>query len=77
MLKNLEDESHVETRICQYEALKNGKGTHIAKQLVLGRIEGQNLLLDKYDLSSDDSIIPKVRDSEETDLKLLRRRLAS
>ena len=26
MLKNLEDDAHVNTRICQYEALKNGKG---------------------------------------------------
>src|SRR3972149_1124448 len=39
MLKNLEDDSHVKTRICQYEALKNGKGIYLAKQFVMGKIE--------------------------------------
>ena len=27
MLKNLEDDSHVNTRVSQYEAIKNGKGS--------------------------------------------------
>ena len=33
MLKSLEDESHVKTRLCQYEAYNNGKGIYIAKKL--------------------------------------------
>lgn len=35
MLRSLDDDSHVTTRICQYEALKNDKGVHIAKRFVL------------------------------------------
>lgn len=31
-LRSLDDDSHVKTRIAQYEALKNGKGVSIAKQ---------------------------------------------
>ncbi len=34
VLKNLEDDSHVKTRVCQYKALEDGKGIQIAKQLV-------------------------------------------
>ena len=44
-LRNLNDDSHVATRIAQYKATENEKGTHIAKQTVLKRIESQNLLL--------------------------------
>jgi CRISPR-associated protein Cas1 len=49
-LKALDDDSHVKTRICQYEAYKNRKGVEIAKQLVLGKIEAQTQLLRKYKL---------------------------
>jgi CRISPR/Cas system-associated endonuclease Cas1 len=42
VLKNLEDDAGVETRIAQYKALENGKGAHIAKQIVLGKILSQN-----------------------------------
>jgi CRISPR-associated endonuclease Cas1 len=45
MLKGLDDDSHVKTRVCQYEALKNGKGVEVAKQIVLAKIESQNQLL--------------------------------
>ena len=38
MLKNLEDDSHVKTRITQYEALKNGNGITIAKQIVISKL---------------------------------------
>jgi CRISPR-associated protein Cas1 len=54
VLKSLEDDSHVKTRICQYEALKNGKGLEIAKQIVLSKIEGQNMVLRKYGLGQLD-----------------------
>ena len=76
-LKNLEDDSHVKTRICQYEALKNGKGIHIAKQLVLRKIEGQNMLLNKYGLRCNDSLSLKVNSLTETDPKRLRQKLLS
>lgn len=50
VLRSLDDDSHVETRICQYEALSNGKGLEIAKQVVLAKLEGQNQVLKKYGL---------------------------
>ena len=34
ILKSLYDDSHVETRICQYRALENGKASEIAKKFV-------------------------------------------
>lgn len=77
VLKNLEDDAGVETRIAQYEALKNGKGVHIAKQIILGKILSQNLILKKYSLRPLDVIGIKERiDSlEDNDLAFLRRRL--
>jgi CRISPR/Cas system-associated endonuclease Cas1 len=44
-LKNLEDDSHVKTRVSQYQALENGKGIEIAKEIVKAKIEGQNRVL--------------------------------
>jgi CRISPR-associated protein Cas1 len=54
VLKSLEDDSHVKTRIAQYEALKNGKGIAIAKQIVLSKVQGQNMVLRKYGLEQLD-----------------------
>jgi len=73
MLKNLEDDSHVKTRICQYEALKNGKGRYLAKQFVAGKIEGQRSLLRKYGLG--EYSIGQVESILEPDLDVLRRKL--
>lgn len=53
-LKALDDDSHIETRIAQYEALKNGRGVSIAKQIVLGKIQGQNRILRKYGFKQHD-----------------------
>lgn len=39
MLKSLDDDSHVKTRICKYEASNNRKGVYIAKQIVLSKLE--------------------------------------
>lgn len=60
-LKSLEYDSHVKTRICQYEALKNGKGFEIAKKLVLSKIEGQNILLRKYGFRQHDLMMVKEK----------------
>ena len=46
----LDDYSHVNTRLKQYEAYKNRKGVEIAKQLVLAKIEAQTQMLRKYKL---------------------------
>jgi len=51
-LKNVEDDSHVRTRVCQYQALENGKGLKIAKEIVKAKIEGQNMVLRKYGLKA-------------------------
>jgi CRISPR-associated protein Cas1 len=63
MLKSLEDDSHVSTRLAQYKALDNGKGIAIAKQLVKSKVEGENMVLRKYGLRPLDNSIENV-DSE-------------
>jgi CRISPR-associated endonuclease Cas1 len=60
-LRSLEDDNHVKTRICQYEAMKNGKAVEIAKQIVLAKIEGQNQVLRKYGFRQHDMIQIKDR----------------
>ena len=63
ILKSLYDDSHVETRICQYRALENGKAFEIAKKFVIGKIEGQNQVLKKYGLRRIDfSVIETIKD---------------
>ena len=79
MLKNLDDDSHVKTRISQYEALKNGKGIDIAKQIVIAKILGQNQLLKKYGLRQHDVMRAKevIDEVGITDLPLLRNKLTN
>lgn len=76
-LRSLDDDSHVKTRIAQYEALKNGKGVSIAKQIVLGKIEGQNCILRKYGFRQHDMMLieKKITGVESSELKILRNRL--
>jgi CRISPR-associated protein Cas1 len=76
-LKSLDDDSHVKTRIAQYEALKNGKGPAIAKQIVLAKIEGQNFILRKYGFKQHDlmQIKNKVTRIQPADLKVVRNKL--
>jgi CRISPR-associated protein Cas1 len=69
MLKSLDDDSHVATRIAQYQALTNGKGVRIAKQLVLSKIEGQNQVLSKYGLKRHDFSLMKSIKSLKDDSK--------
>jgi CRISPR-associated protein Cas1 len=77
VLRNMEDDNHVETRIAQYEALTNGKGTEIAKQLVLSKIEGSQRVLRKYNLEplDVDIVHRQIRAISSTELKAFRRRL--
>lgn len=76
-LKSSEYDSHVKTRICQYEALKNGKGFEIAKNLVLSKIKGQNILLRKYGFRQHDltMVKEKLNKVEASRLAALRRKL--
>jgi CRISPR-associated protein Cas1 len=64
VLKSLENDSHVKTRIAQYEALKNGKGTEIARQIVLAKILGQNQVLRKRGLRQHDIMQIKKKIAE-------------
>jgi CRISPR-associated protein Cas1 len=79
VLKSLTDDSHVGTRICQYEALSNGKGLEAAKQFVLGKLGGCDELLKKYGLRRLDSFpySKQIRELDEKDLKTLRNKLTS
>jgi len=63
MLKSLDDDSHVKTRLKQYEAFNNDKGFYIAKQIVLSRIKGQNVLLNKYGLKTIDINVRQLIDN--------------
>jgi CRISPR-associated protein Cas1 len=60
MLRSLEDDGHVATRLKQYEAYKGSKGINIAKQVVLSKIGNQNKVLSKYGLEMHD--YDKIRD---------------
>jgi CRISPR-associated protein Cas1 len=77
ILKNLEDDSHVETRINQYKALDNKKGIEIAKQFITSKIEGNNQVLKKYGLMIDDIIRVKsqINSIESDSLEVVRRKL--
>jgi CRISPR-associated protein Cas1 len=75
MLKNLEDDAHVKTRICQYEATKNGKGEYLAKQFVIGKVEGQNRVLRKYGLDVKENVVKVLKFIKDDDLKSLSRKL--
>ena len=62
ILKNLEDDSHVKTRVSQYQAIENGKGVEVAKQIVNAKIQGQNMVLRKHGLKAIDRNIEEVKD---------------
>jgi len=70
MLRGFDDDSHVETRIAQYESLKTDKGIAIAKQLVLGKLTGQNMILRKYGLRQHDLITIKTKLDKITELDI-------
>jgi len=76
-LKSLDYDSHVKTRIRQYEAMKNGKGVEIAKKIVLSRIEGQNRILRKYGLRQHDLMRARetINQIESDKLIVVRKRL--
>jgi len=77
MLKSLEYDTHAETRLKQYEAYKNAKGIYIAKQIVLGKIEGQNQVLKKHGLETNENVSRIIETIEANSLQSLRRKLVS
>jgi CRISPR-associated protein Cas1 len=77
-LKNIEDDSHVKTRLCQYEAvLDNEKCMDIAKSFVTAKIKGQTNVLKKYNLdyAQNSNYLIQIENLEFTTLKLTRQKL--
>jgi len=77
VLRSLDDDSHLRTRIAQYETLKNSKGTQIAKTIVLSKIESQNIVLRNHCLEQHDlkTIKAKIENINSKNLKDVRKRL--
>jgi len=55
--------------------LKNGKAQYLAKQLVIGKIEGQNRVLRKHGLDVKENVVKVVEFIRYDDLKSLSRKL--
>jgi CRISPR-associated protein Cas1 len=78
MLRSLDDDTHVKTRLCQYEAFSNGKGIAIAKALVKTKYAGQNSVLRKYcQKEHDPKYLYKIDKIESDDLKQVRQLLTT
>lgn len=79
VLKNLEDDSHVETRVNQYRALSNKKGIEIAKQFIISKINGENQVLKKYGLITEDimKVKSQIESIESDSLEVVRRKLTA
>ncbi|MDT8782293.1 MAG: CRISPR-associated endonuclease Cas1 [Candidatus Bathyarchaeota archaeon] len=76
ILKSLSNDSHVKTRICQYEAYKDERSLGIAKIFLLAKLEGQDKLLKKYGLHRFDYLVyDKIKNLEVSDIHLARNKL--
>jgi CRISP-associated protein Cas1 len=78
LLKNVEDDSHVETRLCQYQAvLDEEKCMEIAKQFIISKVKGQNQVLKKYKLDTPRNMLSllQIENLKFENLKLTRRKL--
>jgi CRISPR-associated protein Cas1 len=70
------NQSHVQTRIAQYESLSNGKAPIIAKTILLSKLRGQNQILKKFGLRRIDfSIYERINALPTEDLNRLRAKL--
>jgi CRISPR-associated protein Cas1 len=80
MLRSIEDDSHVKTRLCQYQAvLDSEKCIEIAKSFVTAKIKGQNMVLKKYNLdcAQNSQYLNEVENLKFENLKLTRRKLTA
>jgi CRISP-associated protein Cas1 len=78
LLKNVEDDSHVETRVSQYQAVVDeNKCVEIAKQFVIAKIQGEISVLKKYDLdyTKNAHYLVEVEKLEFINLKQTRQKL--
>jgi CRISPR-associated protein Cas1 len=77
VLRSLDDDSYIKTRLAQYEAFKNGKAITIAKEIVYSKIQSQNVVLRKYGLEQHDLMMvkAKIQSLNSNNLKEIRKRL--
>ena len=76
MLKSLDDDSHVQTRVAQYQASLDERAFEIAKHIVMAKLDGQNIVLRKYGLEPHlDNFREKIERTETKNLELFRRRM--
>jgi CRISPR-associated endonuclease Cas1 len=76
MLRSLDDDSYVKTRICQYQASLDERAFSIAKSFIIAKLESQNIILRKYGLGAHlDNFKEIIEGSDSKSLELLRRRL--
>ena len=75
ILKSLEDDSYVQTRVNQYQALENGKGREIAKALIIAKAQGYNNVLSKFGLRPVGFVKGDVNAIEAEDTRTFRRKL--
>jgi CRISPR-associated protein Cas1 len=76
MLRSLDDDSHVQTRIAQYQASLDERAFEIAKSLITAKLESQNIILRKYGLDPHlDDFKGSIERTETNSLELFRRRI--
>jgi len=77
VIKALDDDSHVKTRLCQYETVKNSLGLEVVKKIVYAKLKGQNQVLRNHGFRQHDlmGIKTKIRSVQPSDLTTLRKRL--
>lgn len=76
MLRSFDDDSHIETRIAQYQASLDERAYSIAKSFVSAKLDSQNVILRRYGLEPHlDDFKGVIERSQVKSLELLRRRL--
>ena len=75
ILRSLEDDSYVRTRVKQYEALGNCKSKEIAKALVIAKAEGYDQVLKKFGLKPIGFVKDDINAIDSEDMRTFRRRL--
>jgi CRISPR-associated protein Cas1 len=71
ILHSIDDYSHVETRMFQWETFRNIQSLEVAKEVLLAKLKGQNEVLRKYGLKRIDySVLARVNELYETALTL-------
>jgi CRISPR-associated protein Cas1 len=76
MLRSFDDDSHVETRVCQYKASLDERAFEIPKTFVNAKIDSQNIILKKYGLEPhEEKFREQIEKSESKSLLALRQRL--